>query len=156
MTHTKTPHKHRDIIRSYIDDTSLCVFVKLTPHEKWKVVEQPAFLFQCEYFICLPKHKDAVFNLLNGGESQLSADGLDWFSFGLPATWERDRWYMSDAFESRIKPKKVKRVIATYMDCNGVLRTTDLTYDSASHLMREAHLPVNCSDLTLHEIEIEV
>ena len=120
MTHTKTPHKHRDMMRAYIDDTSLCAFIKLTPHEKWKVVDEPAFLVQCEYFICLPKHKDAVLNLLNGGESEAKGPFSYWldassthpaFSNETPQ-WFVDHWYMLDDFESRIKPKKVKRWVA--------------------------------------------
>ena len=159
MTHTKRPHKHRDMMKAYADDESLCVFIKLTPHEKWKVVDEPAFLFQCEYFICLPKHKDAVLNLLNGGESEVKSPHCDWTNTSKTSPpipqWREELWYMCDKCESRIKPKKVKRVIATYMDCNGILRTTDLTYDSPSHLMRHADFPVGYSGLTLHEIEIQ-
>ena len=164
MTHTKTPHKHRDIIKAYADDRGLCAFVKRTPLEEWKHLNFcSSFLSDYKYFLCLPKHKDAVLNLLNGGESEAKGPFCYWLdaSSTHPAfknenpQWFEDHWYMLDEYESRIKPKKVKRVIATYMDCNGILRTTDLTYDSPSHLMRHADFPVGYSGLTLHEIEIQ-
>ena len=156
MTHTKTPHKHRDIMRAYIDDTSLCAFIKLTPHEKWKVVEQPAFLFQCEYFICLPKHKEAVLTLLNGGDVQITVEShwnepIELTAKEWCGKWSgfHMNWYMNPYCQSRIKPRKEKRWIG-YHECG---HTTSMSYPSKNGAMSDT---IDHEKWQFIEIEVEV
>jgi hypothetical protein len=78
------------------------------------------FLRECQYFLCLPKHKYAALNLLNGGESQVGGSFGWWLEVssnhpafsGEDLVWSAVQWYMLDEFESRIKPKKVERWMA--------------------------------------------
>ena len=155
MTHTKRPHKHRDMMKAYADDSSLCVFVNLTHHEKWKITQNPAFFVNCEYFLCLPKHKEACLHWLNGGRIQWCDDLLAWtdkdnytddlesqeFFFG--------NGFMLDDNKFRIKPKKVKRFVVIHRG------------DLASCLF-ESHVDIkNCyrseyNELQIFPIEIEV
>ncbi|CAH9011442.1 conserved hypothetical protein [Vibrio phage 191E37-1] len=112
--------KYAELFTAKLNDMGLVLFEKHRDWESWTIAKQSGRCFMVsdnfEYFLCLPQHKDAVINCLNGGVSEVfggsgnfdrgdAVIGSDWSSCSL-------LWYMNDACESRIKPKKEKRWIA--------------------------------------------
>lgn len=113
MTHQKEPHAHAEMMKAYADDVSLCVLLKCEGPSYWVAARYPSFHARHHYFPCLPRHKDAVLNMLNGGESQIksSAGWIDALNDDVEE-WNPNYWYMLDDYESRVKPKKEKRWIS--------------------------------------------
>lgn len=114
-------HKHYEKIVAKASNMDLVVLTKdvIAPVDApWVAIEMgylPAFDEHCEYFLCLPQHKDAVLCGLNGGEFQVKCtkdyysdswhlNGDKWFGSCV--------WYMLSNHHSRIKPRKEKRWIA--------------------------------------------
>ena len=113
-------HKHYNMIVAKAKNTELVVFVKY--NEAWQEVSSTdevscSFYSDCEYFLCLPKHAEAVLAKLNGTEWQFCKD-VDWIdsNFNQFNVWSDCWWYMCDSYESRIKPKKEKRWIVLQYD----------------------------------------
>jgi hypothetical protein len=96
-------------------DMGLVVFAKVSdlPWQERKNQSLIEFSEEFEYFLCLPQHKEAVLNVLNGGESQLTLDGATWDKCNLnqPVEWSESWWCMKGESQSRIKPEKGKRWI---------------------------------------------
>lgn len=106
-------HKHAEMIKAKADNMELVVFVKKNnTNEWWEVFGDLPFNQQQDFFVCLPKHKDAVLNVLNGGMSQVNY-GEYWSECNCnePIHWFDNWWYMDNKCESRIKPRKEKRWI---------------------------------------------
>lgn len=102
-------HKHYDMGVAKLDNTTLVKFVKLL--SGWVVTQSEDWNVASDYFLCLPKHKKAVLNSLNGGAALAESAGETLEHAMQNAEWSDDDWYMSDDFTSRIKPKKEKRWI---------------------------------------------
>lgn len=135
MTHQKKPPPHAEIMKAYADDASLSALVRPNANYKWQLTPNLSFIPEASYFLCLPKHKDVVLNMLNGGEVQvkLSTDRAGWLDGGeteAQHSWHPESWYMLDEWESRIKPKTQKAWIAVYQTNAGFLRTTETPYES--------------------------
>ncbi len=114
-------HKHYEMIVAKAANMELVVFVKSKATNRWEALESsciPSFYEESEYFLCLPQHKEAVLNALNGGESQLTFDGANWDKCNLnqPVKWSEGWWYMKGESQSRIKPKKEKVWVAYHKD----------------------------------------
>ncbi len=128
-------HKHYDMIVAKASNMDLVVFVKSeetesggllvgsVTHTEWPETgergdQMPCFHSDLDYFLCLPQHKEAVLNDLNGGESQLTFDGTNWDKCNLnqPVKWSEGWWYMKGESQSRIKPKKEKVWVAYHKD----------------------------------------
>ncbi len=109
-----TERKHSEMIKVWADNKNLVVLTKLG--SGWENLSLPSWLDSKEYFLCLPKHEDAVLALLNGGEIQVSRGCEVWTGCGLgnEGQWHRDYWYMDKGFKSRIKPKKQTRYAYFY------------------------------------------
>jgi hypothetical protein len=74
-----TKHKHADMIKTWVDNQELTVLVKGCGD--WSLIERPSWGAANDYFICLPKHKEAVLELLNGGKAEVSVNyGSTWKS----------------------------------------------------------------------------
>jgi len=101
--------KHAELIKTWADNQELTVLVEGCGY--WVSIEHPSWGAANNYFICLPKHKEAVIELLNGGEIQVSRGCEAWTDCGLgnEGQWHRDYWYMDKGFKSRIKPRKQTR-----------------------------------------------
>ena len=76
-----------------------------------------------DFFLCLPKHAEALLENLNGGECQFfMLDGdkeCDHCVSNELKEWSIGSWYMFDHYESRIKPKTEKRWIIWDLDNDG-------------------------------------
>lgn len=151
-------HKHADMIIAKAENMDLVVFLKPCESVGWfeKEYGAPQWQEDSEYFLCLPKHKDAVLSILNGGESEVFDCGEFYpCTCGNPVEWRRDAWYMGKDYESRIKPKKEKRYIGVY---NGGFVTEkhfktlsdviDFVCSNRKHAAREC--------VKIVEIEVEV
>lgn len=109
--------KYAELFTAKLNDMDLVLFEKHRDWDKWTIAGGSDRYFMVsdnfEYFLCLPQHKEAVLNALNGGESQLTFDGTTWDKCNLnqPVEWSEDWWYMKGESQSRIKPKKEKRLI---------------------------------------------
>lgn len=171
MTHVKTPHPHAEMMKAYADDTSLCVFVKKEYEdtgEWWLLSRDIKFNKHQDFFVCLPKHKDAVLNLLNGGESEARNISYNcWLDVAVASKsfsnvaiqWSSDLWYMLDKFESRIKPRKEKLWIAVKTDKHETLGGSCRKVRICSHAFvnkYDAEEYLDLSDSQLIEIEVEV
>lgn len=116
-----TVHKHVEMITAKANNMDLVRFIKADL--EWAVQvdavhNSTLFNQYFEYFLCLPQHKEAALNILNGGISQVTCDS----NWNDPSTindigdWRNgnDVWYMSQYCQSRIKPKKEKRLIVIH------------------------------------------
>ena len=99
MTHQKKPHRHAEMIKAKADDVTLVVFQKIENSSDWFEVIKNDDVFHkfSTYFLCLPKHKDAALNMLNGGESQIKT-GMGWIDALKDDVeeWNPNYWYMLD------------------------------------------------------------
>ncbi|AUR98220.1 hypothetical protein NVP1248O_06 [Vibrio phage 1.248.O._10N.261.54.F1] len=145
-------HKHYDMIVAKAENMELVVFYKLPCEEWWQSESESTTLpdeDDIEYFLCLPKHKKAVLNTLNGGESQVASISSGWLSAncGDPVEWGGEWWYMNPNGESRIKPKKEKRWVVVNPTGNSVnVNLMKTTPDISEY-------PEGCQAV---EIEVEV
>lgn len=145
-------HPHAKMIKAKVDNMSLVVFSKKHDNS-WAEIQcdDCVFIPDFEYFICLPRHKDAVLNSLNGGTSETyraytggwaeaCANGSD--------GWNYDFWYMDESRQSRIKPRKQKRWIG--VNGNGL---TTRHYATKDELIASLLRPIDWSCV---EVELEV
>lgn len=104
-------HKHAAMIKAKADNMDLVVFIKVGNSE-WRGTSEIPTCEGFKYFLCLPQHKEAVINSLNGGKSEVNY--LDTWSpcnCNEPVEWSASWWYMDNNCKSRIKPRKEKRWI---------------------------------------------
>ena len=113
-----TAHKHVDMIIAKANNIDLVVFCKdssLDWFEHWRNGSYCPFHEEEEYFLCLPKHKEACLHRLNGGEVQIkyysSNNWCDCTAAPDKPTWGHDHIFMDEFVITRIKPKKEKRWI---------------------------------------------
>lgn len=144
-------HKHYDMICAKAANMDLVVFVKTCGNGAWYEKDNQACQWweDSNYFLCLPKHKEAVLNLLNGGESQVKYDNWSYCNLDAGNRWSNGWWYMDEKCESRIKPRKEKRWIAYSSDSK---RLGVLSFDSL-HEISEYY---SNEEEILQFIEIEV
>lgn len=144
---TENAHPHAEMIAAKAADMSLSVLVKMA--HVWVKAITPVWNEDIEYFLCLPKHKDAVLNILNGGESEVSSFNGEWdeCNCNIPTRWSRSWWYMRDIYESRIKPKKEKRWVRVQR--NGLSLDTMILFDTKEDA-------VGNGSYQAFEIEVEV
>lgn len=152
-----TAHKHAEMIKAKADNMDLVVFGNAIGGE-WRECTFADLTIATgfyEFFLCLPQHKEAALNVLNGGESQVNY-GECWAeaNCNVPVSWCDFWWYMSDKCESRIKPRKEKRWIAlnSFGDVMPV-HCEDL--ESAKQLSHYKDIGIN-GEIQYVEIEIEV
>ena len=112
-------HANAEMIKAVVDNLELVIFFKEADDARWFKTNINSLVNACsttEYFLCLPQHKEAVLNSLNGGDSEVSYGGDLWTKCNCdqPVKWDSRYWYMVENCESRIKPKKQKRWIATF------------------------------------------
>jgi len=111
-------HKHYEMIVAKAANMDLVVFFKASFSSEWGEVSNsllPAFHPETEYFLCIPKHKDACLHWLNGGEVQTRREcsDLGWDRLLPPDEgWSKISHFMCVDILLRIKPKKEKRWIA--------------------------------------------
>lgn len=154
-------HKYYDKIVAKAANMELVVFTKSTMANKWEVtsfgdlVKNEDF----DFFLCLPQHKEAVLNCLNGGESQVASISSGWLpaNCGDPVEWGGEWWYMNPNGESRIKPKKEKRWIATFPWSGNDFYVTPESFASEGLLNDYVDMHYGRRDsMVTHEIEVEV
>lgn len=125
-------HKHYEMIVAKAANMILVKFIKMDGEWEnaglsYKFI---SFSEEYDYFLCLPKHKDACLHWLNGGEVEI-LDGKGFYPFACYAVngdWYPDHAFMNDYEEIRIKPKKEKRWIAFNHE-NGNVYGTFLSED---------------------------
>jgi len=148
--------KHSEMIKAWADNNELVALAKFGT--TCILASSPSWDEEYKYFLCLPKHKDAVLALLNGGEAEvLVGYGIDskprWADCYLPSNkeWENYGWYMSESLESRVKPKKQTRY--AYATPDGGIT---VHYSTKDELERYCigMLGVNGFQLVTFEIEV--
>ena len=157
-------HKYYDMIVAKAANMELVRFIKLNDNEgcEWVVQAAPVqksmqFNEISEYFLCLPQHKEAVLNALNGGESQLTFDGANWDKCNLnqPVKWSEGWWYMKGESQSRIKPKKEKVWVAYHKDGFMFNEVGGSEYDIDDRVKNHELSDFVKSDWQYKEIEVE-
>lgn len=106
-------HKHYEMIVAKAANMDLVLFNKSENQDGWSVSHEtclPVFS-TCDYFLCLPQHKEACLHWLNGGEVQLVSPEFSEFPCGYEE-WLPSSVWMDKDYTFRIKPKKEKRWIA--------------------------------------------
>jgi hypothetical protein len=151
----KMKRKHSEMIKARNDNKGLSVFVK---NGGWSSVLIPSWDDGLEYFVCLERHKDAVFELLIGGKAEVLIKNKSnpepyWSNCGLPVSgeWENKWWYMNNDVESRIKPKKQTRY--AYMGLSGLLTPS---YDNVDNLDKDHSEAASSDEYQLITFEAEV
>lgn len=150
-------HKHYDMIVAKAANIALVKFVKL-PNE-WVATTTDEWNFTSDYFLCLPKHKDACLKWLNGSimeQRLIGRDDLEWSEMLKSSLWKWDAQNntMQSKYEFRIKPKKEKRwIAATKTNC-----IDKLFYEKsqAEEFVTAFYPNNNKSDFQFIEIEVEV
>jgi len=152
--------KHYDMVVAKAANFELVQLMKI--NKVWEVVgsncsETINFSSDYDYFLCLPKHTDAVLEKLNGGECQLCND-VDWIDANSEQfdEWGDIWWYMCDKYESRIKPKKEKRWIAVTRSGNDCLEKLFDSKESAKKFIVGFYPNNLVSDFQFIEVEVEV
>lgn len=108
-------HRHCTIMKLYADNKNLTVLVRLSGYPDWTTASTPTFNVAHDYFLCLPKHTDPLLHMLNGGEAEVATtDGWQQIHSDCLNEFDLDWWYMSEEYESRIKPKTETRWAAYY------------------------------------------
>jgi hypothetical protein len=148
--------KHSEMIKAWNDNKGLLVLFRASAG--WVSTESPGWGEKFEYFLCQPKHKDAVLALLNGGKAEVlikskSKSEPYWSNCGLPTSkeWENNWWYMSNDVESRVKPGKQTRY--AYMGPSGLLTHS---YDNVDDLDNDYPEVASCDEFKLITFEVEV
>lgn len=107
-------HQNCDFICAKAKDDRLVVYGRgKNILGTWKKMGFQALIsyFDNEYFLCLPKHEQALANLLNGGYAQVKTGNQPWSAVLPTESWDEGAWYMQEDCESRIAPHKEKRWI---------------------------------------------
>ena len=105
-------HKHYEMIVAKAANMELVRFAKEKGTGEWYELSEDfmcSFNEECEYFLCLPQHKEACLHWLNGGDVQRLTARQDWLKIGYDLGWTDCHEFMNPDFEFRIKPKKEKR-----------------------------------------------
>ena len=113
----------------------------------------------CEYFLCLPQHKEACLHWLNNGEIELNSQYSDeWEEYEPIRYWSLGSVFMRDDYQLRIKPKKEKLWIAVKTDkhehLGGCRKVRICSHAFVNKSDAEEYLDL--SDSQLIEIEVEV
>lgn len=153
-----TKHKHAEMIKAKVDNMELVVFIRPT-RGKWQECESvglPSFE-NGEYFMSLPKHKEACLHWLSGGEIEFNSELSDgWEEYDPINIWGIGSIFMQDDYEIRIKPHKEKLWIAVKMDgyerLGGNRKVRVCSHAFVSKLDAEEYLDLN--DSVLVEIEM--
>lgn len=135
-------HKHVEMICAKADNMDLISFFKNNAGEWIKKGIQSNTLFNVgyKYFLCLPKHEEACLHWLNGGVVQFESVGdYDWADIKRigACAWSESTVFMSYGYNTRIKPKKVKRWVIYnkdlgYFTPNGTFLTEEDARENAS------------------------
>lgn len=154
--------KYAELFTAKLNDMGLVLFEKHRDWDKWALAVNSDRCFMVsnnfEYFLCLPQHKEAVLNSLNGGDSQLSFNGESWTicNCNQPVEWNSDWWYMRPESQSRIKPKKEYVWVAYHKD-GFMFDEVGVSGQDVHHRVKEHELSdFNGKDWQYKEIEVEV
>ena len=151
-------HKHYEMIVAKAKNMELVVFEK-SKLNGWVLLERHLIPDSdaCDYFLCLPQHKEACLHWLNGGDVQVQDFPTNDFNDYLDEKyeWSLESWWMSEQCNVRIKPKKEKRWIGYCANTNQTFphpqNSKELAGDYAAINYR-----YNMSDWQFIEIEVEV
>ena len=159
-----TAHKHAKLIKAKADNMELVVFCKDSYDDanKWQETSQMPFQEEFDYFLCLPKHKDACLYWLNGGDVQYKCHPFDeWLNIegkGGVASWGDDVVFMQHGFSSRTKPRKEKLWLAVKTDkhehLGGCRKVRICSHAFVNKQDVEDYLDLDSAQLI--EIEVEV
>ena len=151
-------HKHHAMIVAKAENMELVVFER-SKLKGWVLLERHLIPDSdaCDYFLCLPQHKEACLHWLNGGDVQVQDFPTSDFNDYLDEKyeWSLETWWMSEQCNVRIKPKKEKRWIGYCANTNQTFphpqNSKELAGDYAAINYR-----YNMSDWQFIEIEVEV
>lgn len=145
-------HKHYEMIVAKAANMDLIQLYKAggvwqETSEQFNMNNGWAFFEDSDYFLCMPKHKEACLWWLNGGEVEFEYDGKwhscsDWSN-----VWCEASGFTCDSNNLRIKPKKEKRWIVWNEDWDAY-HCVFFTNPAGSYSAN-----FKCS---IHEIEVEV
>lgn len=108
-------HKYAEMIKARVDNMELVLLVRAQEEWKKSCNDFPT-LVHLDYFLCHPKHANETIHWLNGGAVKCQNVYYEDLSFICTERkpWDESCWYMNEAIESSIKPKKEKRWIVVY------------------------------------------
>lgn len=161
-----TVHKHAELIKAKADNMELVVFCKDSYDDanKWQETSQMPFQEEFDYFLCLPKHKEACLHWLNGGWVEWTREeenGERWFGkekYTSIAGWNATNGWMLDDNIYRIKPRKEKLWLAVKTDkhehLGGCRKVRICSHAFVNKQDAEDYLDLRDSQLI--EIEVEV
>ena len=151
-------HRHYEMIVAQAANIELVQFIKI--NKKWEVCGEYDknlinFHSANDFFLCLPQHKKECIHFLNGGDVQFEYEG-GWVDCDPSTEWNAEKWCMLDRFNSRIKPKKVKRVIGVNIKTGQTTFAYELD-NEGNYAKDEVRLAIkgNISNWQFIEIELE-
>lgn len=145
-------HKHYEMIVAKAENMELVVFEK-SKLSGWVLLERHLIPDSdaCEYFLCLPQHKEACFHWLNGGDVQVDICGWSGVVAFDGHVWSPNVCFMSNVNAVRIKPKKEKRWIG-FHKCG----LTKKSYETKEEAMMDEKVHKPSNHWQFIEIEVEV
>ncbi|AUR87927.1 hypothetical protein NVP1106O_04 [Vibrio phage 1.106.O._10N.286.51.F7] len=100
-------HKHYDMIVAKAENMELVVFYKLPCEEWWQPDSECEALpdeVEIDYFLCLPKHKEACLHWLNGGDVEFHLHGDSWGKYSsFKGHWDDESDFIDEDVIIRIK-----------------------------------------------------
>lgn len=154
-------HEHYEMIVAKAANFELIQFVKIG--DNWEIVgshdnKVVSFASHYEYFLCLPKHKEACLYWLNGGKAEALHEDLEPMEFAESKTveWGVKSVFMKDSIEIRIKPKKECVWVAYHKD-GFMFDEVGVSEQDVHHRVKEHEFSdFNGKDWQYKEIEVEV
>ena len=153
-----TVHKHASMIKAKADNMELVVFEKDPSGWLMRISDIIHMNPSKEYFLCLPKHKEACLHWLNGGDVLVKSKIVtSWEVVSHGQVWGDTIGWMREDAKYRIKPRKEKLWIAVKTDKHETLggcRTVRIcSHAFVNKQYAEDYLDL--SDSQLIEIEVE-
>lgn len=118
-------HEYSEMIKVKSDNMELIVFGKVhdDSNSSWVEVSFKELVEKhfCDYFVCLPQHKEACSHWLNGGDVSYPGENhsFDYYDYESKEdiNWSVDNLFMEDVKPGiNIKPTTVKRWIIYNLD----------------------------------------
>lgn len=150
-----TAHNNAEMVKAKADNMDLVVLSQRPEGDWFELADQGEIHIKQkgEYFLCLPKHKEACLHWLKGGVSQLEytkASYPTWNAIDNDAKeWSFGHVFMNELLNIRIKPRKEIRHTVIH---NGRLVGELFKFDSDIR----ASFGAEYHELQIFQIEVEV
>ena len=153
-----TSHKYAEMIKAKADNMDLVLFIRVK-EDCWQETSSMPTCEDFNYFLCLPKHKEACLHWLNGGDVLVKSKSVtSWEVVFHGQVWGDTIGWMREDAKYRIKTRKEKLWLAVKTDkhehLGGCRKVRICSHAFVNKHDAEDYLDLRDSQLI--EIEVEV